>query len=129
MTWGMSTAMRTARAQAIITEIGTNALLRFYDGSRPSTGGTVTTLLGTVTFSGNIGTASGGVITFSDPASSNAVASGTATWARIVKSDGTTFAADLSVGTSGQDINLTTTSITSGLGIDITGGTLTEGNA
>ena len=43
-----------------------------------------------------------------------ASASGTATWFRILESDGTTADFDGTVGTSGSDINLNSTSITSG---------------
>jgi hypothetical protein len=59
---------------------------------------------------------------------SSADATGTATWARITDS-ADTFVCDASVGTSGADINLNSTSITVGGIIRITSGTLTAGNA
>lgn len=43
-----------------------------------------------------------------------AVATGTAAWFRLLKSDGTTVLMDGSVGTSGADLNLTDVTITSG---------------
>ena len=43
-----------------------------------------------------------------------AAATGTATWFRALKSDGTTVICDGSVGTSGCDLNMTDTSLTSG---------------
>jgi 5-hydroxyisourate hydrolase-like protein (transthyretin family) len=60
---------------------------------------------------------------------SSADATGTATWARIVKSDGTTHILDCSVGTSAADIILNTTSIVAGAAVAVTSAVLTEGNA
>src|SRR6185369_13942928 len=48
------------------------------------------------------------------PLSANASASGTAAKAELRNNAGTVIASGLTVGTSGSDINLTTTSITSG---------------
>jgi hypothetical protein len=53
-----------------------------------------------------------------------ASASGTATFARMLESDGTTVDADWTVGTSGSDINLNSTSITSGGNVTLTSVTL-----
>lgn len=132
MAWAFDSAIRNTRANAIRDAIdaGTGAgLLRIYDGTRPATGGTATTLLAELTFSDpSAPNASGGVLTLNainaDP---SANATGTATWARIVTSSGT-FVADCNVGTSGSDINLNTTSINSGVQVSITSATLTEGN-
>lgn len=105
--------------------------LKIYDGTRPATGGTATTLLGTLTFSDPCGTVSSGVLTFSAiTADSSADATGTATWARIADSAGT-FVADISVGISGSgaELILNTTSIVAGGPISVSSATLTEGNA
>lgn len=132
MALGVNTTSRSAWVQEIANKIDAGAAggkIKFYDGSRPATGGPATTLLGTVTCSATCGTVSNGVLTFSAfTEDSSADATGTATWARITDSDDN-FVCDCSVGTSGSDINLNSTAITSGGIIRITSGTLTAGNA
>lgn len=54
----------------------------------------------------------------------NADATGTATWFRALKSDGTTAILDGTVGTSGADLNLSTTSIIAGGTVTVTGFTI-----
>ncbi len=126
-----ATALRNARLDAITTYAGGSCLLRIYDGSRPATGGSATTLLAELTCNATFAaSASGGVLTLNSiTQDSSANATGTATWFRIVKSDGTTHVLDGSVGTSGSDLNLTTTSIASGSPVQVTSFTITEGNA
>lgn len=124
----ISDTLRTSMADAIVTFAGTSALLRIYDGTRPSKGGTATTLLAELTCASTLGTTSAGVLTLNSVTQdSSANATGVATWFRIVKSDGTTHVLDGSVGTSGADLNLTTTSITSGQPVQVTSGTITVG--
>ena len=128
MALGISDTLRTSMADAIVTFAGTSALLRIYDGTRPSKGGTATTLLAELTCASTLGTTSAGVLTLNSVTQdSSANATGVATWFRIVKSDGTTHVLDGSVGTSGADLNLTTTSITSGQPVQVTSGTITVG--
>jgi hypothetical protein len=108
--------------------------VRIYDGTRPATGGAATTLLAELTCNpvrqrrraprGAAVTLTLGTIT--QDASANAT--GTATWFRIVKSDGTTFVMDGNVGTSGSDLNLTTTSIVATQPVSVSSFTITEGN-
>lgn len=133
MTLGLSTALRNARLDAITAKIdaGSGAgKLRIYDGSRPATGGSATTLLAELTLADpSADAAAAGVLTLSaisDDASANAT--GTATWGRIVDSDGT-FVLDCSVGTSGTDVILNTASIVSGATVSMTSAVFTEGNA
>lgn len=128
-----STTLRNNRLDQITSAIdgGTGAgLLRIYDGSRPATGGTATTLLAELTFSDpSANSASSGQLTASSiTQDSSANATGTATWFRVVDSAGT-FVMDGSVGTSGSDLNLTTTSITATQPVSITSFVITEGNA
>lgn len=131
MAVGMAVNLRNARLDEITAFAGANALLRIYDGSRPATGGAATTLLAELTCSSALAAAaSAGALTFNAiTQDSSANATGTATWARIVKSDGTTHVLDCSVGTSGADINLNTTSIVAGAAVSVTSAVITEGNA
>lgn len=105
-------------------------LWRIYDGTRPATCGTATTLLAELTCTDPCAAgASGGVLTFSAiTADASANATGTATWFRLVDSTGT-CAHDGNVGTSGSDLNLNSTSIATGQQVSITSATITEGNA
>jgi hypothetical protein len=130
MALAYSTTLRNARQDAITTAIGASGLFRIYDGSRPASGGTATTLLAELALSATAaGASSGGVLTFNSiTQDSSANATGTATWFRIVTSGGT-FVIDGSVGTSGSDLNLTTTSIVATQPVSITSCVITEGNA
>lgn len=114
MTVGYSTTLRNARLDAITTAIGivSPGFLRIYDGTRPASGGTPTTLLAELTLSTTFAPAASlGVLTASTiTADASANATGTATWARLVTSAGV-FVADMGVGTSGQEVTLNTVSI------------------
>lgn len=134
MALGYVTALRNAQLDQITARMDGGsgaALLRIYDGSRPATGGTATTLLAQLTLTDpSAAAASAGVLTLSSIAQdASADATGTATWFRIVQSDGTTHVMDGNVGTSGSDLNLNSTSITSGATVSVTSFTITAGNA
>ncbi len=130
MALALSATLRNNRADAITTFTGGSALLRVYSGTRPATAGTATTLLAELTCNPTFApAASGGVLTLNAiTQDSSANATGTATWFRIVKSDGTTFVLDGDVGTSGSDLNLNTTSLVAGGPVAVTSFVLTEGN-
>lgn len=129
MTLAYSSAIRNARLDAITSAVGGSAFLRIYSGTRPATGGATTTLLAELTCNATFApSASGGVLTLNSiTQDSSANATGTATWFRVVTSGGT-FCFDGDVGTSGSDLNLTTTSITAGQPVSVTSFTITEGN-
>jgi hypothetical protein len=133
MALGFPTLTRNALADALTTYAGSGALLKIFSGSRPATGGAETTKLAQLTFSGAIAAAaSGGVLTLNIPASdTSADATGTASWARITKSDGTTVVTDMTVSATGGggDLQLDSTSITLGGTVAITSGSITVGNA
>lgn len=131
MALGFATALRNARLDAITTFAGGSCKLRIYDGTKPAVGGTATNLLAeltcNVTFAAG---ASGGVLTLNAITSdASADATGTATWFRMVKSDGTTHVMDGTVGTTGADLNLNTTSIVTGATVAVTSFTITEANS
>lgn len=118
-----SNAAVNAKADAI-SDLLDNGYIRIYDGTRPAgadTAITTQTLLAELRFSATAsGAAVAGVITFSaitDDSSANNT--GTATWFRTFKSDGSTVVYDGEVGTSGADLNLNTTSIVSGAAVSI----------
>lgn len=72
--------------------------------------------------------ASGGVATFNAiTPDSDADATGTASWFRVYKSDGTTAVFDGSVGTSLADLNLSTTAIVIHATVTVTSLTYTQG--
>lgn len=131
MAIGMATGLRNARLDAITTFAGGSALLRIYDGTKPATGGAATTLLAELTCNATFApAAAAGVLTLNAITSdATANATGTATWARIVKSDGTTHVLDCTVGTAGADINLNTVSIVINATVSVTSATITEANA
>jgi hypothetical protein len=133
MALAFASTLRSSRADLIDDAVNAGSgagLLRIYSGTRPSTGGTATTLLAELTFSDPaFGVASGGVLTASAiTADSSANNTGTATWFRVVDSAGT-FVMDGNVGTSGSDLNLNSTSISANQNVSVTSFVITEGNA
>lgn len=130
MALGYATTLRNNQLDQITSFAGTSAKLRLYNGTRPATGGTATTLLCELICSASAfaPASSGGVLTLNAIANGTAAATGTATWFRIVKSDGTTFVMDGNVGTSGSDLNINNTSIASGQTVSITSATITDGD-
>jgi hypothetical protein len=108
-----------------LSDLCDNGYLRIYDGTQPvdaDTAISTQTLLAELRFNATASpAASAGVLTFNAiTADSSANATGTATWFRALKSDGTTALFDGSVGTSGCDLNMNTVSIVSGAQVAIT---------
>lgn len=135
-------ALTLKRANAAVNEeaekVGAllnSGKLRIYDSTggtgQPATADTAIgsqVLLAELTFNSTAinGSASAGVATFNTiTADSSANASGTATWFRAFKSDGTTPVFDGSVGTSGCDCNINSTAIASGAAVSVTSMTYT----
>jgi len=132
MALGFIVALRNSRLDEVTTLIDGGAgagLLRIYDGTRPATGGTATTLLAELTMSDpSFPAASSGAMTanaISDDTSADAA--GTATWFRLTDSTGAAVV-DGDVGTSGSDLNLNTTTFSVGLNVSVTSLVLTAGN-
>jgi hypothetical protein len=105
-----SSVHRTSVATSLITDVGTSGQLKLYTGTRPTTVDTAlsgNTLLATLTCNATaFGAASTGVMTAGAIGSATAVATGTATFFRLFKSDGTTAVIDGDVAASGSDLNL-----------------------
>jgi hypothetical protein len=103
--------------------------LSLYNGTKPAGGGTATTLLAEFTLLNPSGTVTGGVLTFSDPVNTTVIADGTCTWARMTNPAGS-WVADFTaskVGGSGE-IRLTENILTTGMVLDVTSLTITEGD-
>lgn len=134
MAIGYTATLRNNMLDEITGVAGGSALLRIYDGTRPTDADTAVgaqTLLAELTCNATFApAASGGVLTLnaiSDDTAANAT--GTASWFRITTSGGATTVLDGDVGTSGSDLNLNSTSITINGTVSVTSFTITEGNA
>jgi|SRR5688500_14281529 len=131
MGFRLSAAARNAACNAVVDLLdgGTTPVIQVYTGSQPTNPDTAVggaTLLVTFNLDGTaaFGSASSGTATLTGlPISATAVATGTAGWFRMLTQSGGTAVLDGVCGTSGQQLNLSTTSITSGVTVEITGGT------
>ena len=126
----LSTALRTTRAQDIVTAAGAGALGTYFDGAIPAGGAAPAgTQLAQVTFGAVLGTVTAGVIDFDEASitqDSASYTSGTPTFFRITTSGGT-FVADIDVNAAGG--MTMTLPIVTGYDIDFDSMTWTEGNA
>lgn len=118
-----STAAKNARLTAVVGLIDAGAAagkLKIRDGSN--------TVLATFTLADPCGSVSSGVLTldFDPDISATAGATGTAANAIITDDADTTVISGLTVGTTGTDVILTSTSITSGQTVTIATGTITH---
>lgn len=127
-----STAVRNARLDAVESTIGTSAIMRIRTGSVPATCATADA--GTVVATLNLpsdwmAAASSGTKAMSGTwQDTSADATGTAAHFRIYDSAGTTCHMQGTVGTSGTDLIVDSTSFTSGQSFSITAFTLTAAN-
>ncbi len=129
MAVNLATANCQTRAAALNTAIGTSAIFQIYTGSAPTNADTAVSGTLLVTLTGSVsafGVASAGVITLNTVTAGTAGATGTAGYCRILTSGSVKMLDLTNIGTSGADINLNSTSITSGGTVSITSGTLTE---
>lgn len=115
-----------------LTDNCNSGRLRLYSGTRPTNADTAlsgNTLLAELTLNAtSAGAASGGVWTANAITSdSSADAAGTATFARLFQSDGTTVVCDLSLGTSGTEVIVSTTSIVATAVVSCSSMTITFG--
>ncbi|CAB4130860.1 hypothetical protein UFOVP121_40 [uncultured Caudovirales phage] len=117
-----TTAVKNTRLNAVTTAIGTTGVLEI-----GTTG--MATVLATIPLANPAApAASGGVLSFTMPASDTAAdATGTAAVARIrTASGGTDIVTGLTVGTTGTDIVLDSVSITAGQTVTITSAAITH---
>ena len=126
-----SNGTRNAQQQGLISYAGSGARIHLYQGTQPATANdpiTTQTLLVECVISGPFGTDSNGSLTLGSVTAGTATTTGTASFFRIVKSDGSTVIMDGSVGVAGADLNLNTTTINVTQTVDITGGTIVRNN-
>lgn len=129
MAAGYVPTLRNARLDAITTFIGASGKMRIYSGTRPATAGAITVLLVELTLNAVFAPgAAAGVLTANAITSGVAVATGTASWARLFKADGTTICIDLGVATSGMEVTIGTTAIVSGATVSCSSLVITSGN-
>lgn len=126
----ISTAARNAACDAIVDLLDAGAgagTLKIYTGSQPASAqdAETGTLLATFTLPDPVfGAAATGVATANAISNATGAAAGTAGWFRAEDSTGANVI-DGSVGTSGADLNLNTTTISVGLTVSITSWTVT----
>ena len=131
----ISNAAANAEVDSLCTLLNTG-YLRIYDSTggtgQPATADTAIgsqVLLAELRFGATaFGAGSSGVATANAITQDSAAnATGTATWFRTLKSDGTSVVGDGSVGTSGADCNLNTVSIVLNAVVSVTSMTITQG--
>jgi hypothetical protein len=122
-----NTTLKNTRMNAVVSAIDNGGAGSLLFGDVSGFGGA--NLLAQIAFNATCGTVSGGVLTFSDTplVDSSAPNTGTATQAEVEDGVGHVVISGLTVGTSGSDINLSSTSIVSGQSVTITAATITHG--
>ena len=122
----MNTARAAIDSQTFNAPTGAGAAGKLVIGTSGLSG--ATGVLVTLPLSNPCGTVSGSVLTISGTPSANATAGGTAAKAEFRTNADVTVVDGLTVGTSGSDINLTTTTIANGQTVTLNAsGTITHG--
>lgn len=125
-----SDATKNKKADGMARDLD-NGYCRIYSGTEPASANAAlagNTLLAELRFAATSApAASAGVLTFNPiTADSSADASGTASFYRTFKSDGTSVVTQGTCGTSGQQMNLATLTISAGIQVQISSFTHTE---
>jgi hypothetical protein len=131
MALGYAATLRNNQLDEIAALVDAGAAggkLVLYSGSRPATGGSITTEVATLTFSTTaFGAAAAGALAANAISDDASATGGTATWFRVTDSDDT-FVMDGDVGTSGSDLNLTDVAIGAGSTVSVSSFVITAGN-
>lgn len=131
MALALATATRNAMVDAAVDTLDGGAgagTIEIRSGSQPGVNAAATgTLLVTVTLvDPAFGAAAAGSAAVADPGAATGVAAGTAAWFRALDSTGATvFDGDVTATGGGGDLTLSTTTISVGLQVDVTGGSFT----
>jgi hypothetical protein len=119
----LAVARRNAALDNILGNLN-SGVLKIYDGTQPTDADTAVgaqNLLATLTFNATaFPAASAGSAAANSITSATAAATGTATWFRALKSDGTTAVIDGSVGTATSNLVLNSNAIQSGATVSVT---------
>lgn len=124
----LSDAAANAAASAV-TALCNGGSIKVYSGSQPANANAAVagTLLASLALSATaFGAPAAGVATANAITPATAAATGTATWFRAFKSDGTTAVYDGSVGTASADLVLSSTSIVAGGQVSVSAFTYTQ---
>jgi hypothetical protein len=113
-----------------LTALLNGGFMKFYSGTQPANANSPlsgNTLLATLGFGTPAFAPSVAGVAAANSISPEASApnSGTATWYRLYKSDGTTVVCDGSIGTSGCNINVNSQNVVAGQSVSVTSFTLT----
>lgn len=133
MTLRLAAGSRSAAADAVTGRLNAGSgpgTIKVYTGSQPATPATspTGTLLATFTLNDPAFAAAAtgvGALSVSPGLTATGVADGTAGWFRAADSDGNAVL-DGAVGTSGAELNLSTTTVSIGLSVSITSGSYTQ---
>jgi hypothetical protein len=122
-----NTTLKNTRMTAVVSAIDNGGAGSLLFGDSSGFGGV--NLLATITFDSTCGTVSGGVLTFNGTplVDASAAETGTATQAEVEDGVGHVVISGLTVGTSGSDINLSSTSIVQGQSMTLTTASITHG--
>jgi hypothetical protein len=126
----LANAEASAAADAVCAHAN-SGFLRIYDGTQPTDADTALgaqVLLAELIWNATaFGAASNGVATAGAiTADASANATGTATWFRALRSNGTSVLFDGSVGTAGADLNFNTVSFVTGANVSVSAFTYTQ---
>ena len=123
MTLRYSAATITDRLTTLNTDIGSSATLNIYTGAQPANVATAATgtLIVSLPCGSPFGTVGSGALTANAITTTAATGAGTNTagYFRIFKSGGTVAVVDGAISTSGSDLNLNSTSITTSQNVSI----------
>jgi len=120
MSVSYSTALKNDRLTAVVTKLGNAAYMEICTAGYAS-------VLATIPLANPVGAVSAGVLTLTTPASdSSADATGTAAVARIKDGSGNIHVTGLTVGTTGTDIIVASTSIVASQVVTLNSATITH---
>lgn len=121
MAISIAAASTQAMGAALASDIGAGAIIEIRSGAKPATPETAAsgTLLVSIPISGSF-TSAGGVLTAADPAAAAPAASGTAGHFRLKKSGGTAVLdGTVTAAGGGGDLQLGSTTVTTGVNVDL----------